>query len=70
MYGEWLILAAIPTYLSMASLGFSQQTGKDLNARMARGEVVGLQAVFRSPSVMVHGLALAGLMLGSRSWQD
>ena len=24
LYGEWLILAAIPTYLSMADLGFSQ----------------------------------------------
>ena len=27
LYGEWLILAAIPTYLSMTDLGFSQSAG-------------------------------------------
>ena len=39
LYGEWLILAAIPTYLSMADLGFSQSAGNDMTARMARGDV-------------------------------
>ena len=63
LYGEWLILAAIPTYLSMADLGFSQSAGNDMTARIARGDVVGALAVFQSLSAMVYGLALAGLIL-------
>ena len=63
LYGEWLILAAIPTYLSMTDLGFSQSAGNDMTARMARGDVAGALAVFQSLSAMVYGLALAGLVL-------
>ena len=63
LYGEWLILAAIPTYLSMADLGFSQSAGNDMTARIARGDVAGALAVFQSLSAMVYGLALAGLIL-------
>ena len=63
LYGEWLILAAIPIYLSMADLGFSQSAGNDMTARMARGDAVGALAVFQSLSVMVYGLALSGLVL-------
>jgi O-antigen/teichoic acid export membrane protein len=65
LYGEWLILAAIPTYLSMADLGFSQSAGNDMTARMARGDSAGTLAVFQSLSVMVYGLALAGLVLAA-----
>ncbi|THD09540.1 hypothetical protein [Metallibacterium scheffleri] len=36
LYGEWLILAAIPTYLLMADLGFSQSAGNDMTARSVR----------------------------------
>jgi hypothetical protein len=32
VYGEWLILASIPTYLSMADLGFSQSAGNDMTS--------------------------------------
>ena len=63
LYGEWLILAAIPTYLSMTDLGFSQSAGNDMTARMARGDIAGALAVFQSLSVLVYGLALAGLVL-------
>ena len=63
LYGEWLILAAIPTYLSMADLGFSLSAGNDMTARIARGDIADALAVFQSLSAMVYGLALAGLVL-------
>lgn len=63
LYGEWLILSAIPIYLSMTDLGFSQSAGNDMTARMARGDIAGALAVFQSLSVLVYGLALAGLVL-------
>ncbi|MCK9367471.1 MAG: hypothetical protein M0P72_10035 [Metallibacterium scheffleri] len=65
LYGEWLILAAIPTYLSMADLGFSQSAGNDMTARMARGDAAGTLAVFQSLSVLVYGVAIAGLLLSA-----
>ena len=65
LYGEWLILAAIPTYLSMTDLGFSQSAGNDMTARMARGDQVGALAVFQSLSVMVYGVAITGLLISA-----
>lgn len=65
LYGEWLILAAIPTYLSMTDLGFSQSAGNDMTARMARGDTAGTLAVFQSLSVLVYALALIGLLIAT-----
>jgi O-antigen/teichoic acid export membrane protein len=63
LYGEWLILAAIPTYLSMADLGFSQSAANDMTAQHARGDTAGMLAVFQSLSVLVYGLAIVGLIV-------
>lgn len=65
LYGEWLILFAIPSYLSMTDLGFSQSAGNDMTARMARGDTAGTLAVFQSLSVLVYGVAILGLLLSA-----
>jgi O-antigen/teichoic acid export membrane protein len=65
LYGEWLILAAIPTYLSMADLGFSQSAGNDMTARLGRGDTAGTLAVFQSLSALVYGSAFAGLIIAA-----
>jgi len=65
LYGEWLILFAIPSYLSMTDLGFSQSAGNDMTARMARGDTAGTLAVFQSLSVLVYGAAVVGLLLSA-----
>ncbi|MGD9984132.1 MAG: hypothetical protein AB7S51_08220 [Porticoccaceae bacterium] len=33
MYGEWLMLFAIPAYLPMTDLGFTQPAANDMTAR-------------------------------------
>lgn len=63
LYGEWLILAAVPVSLSMADLGFSQSAGNDMTARMGHGDVVGALAVLQSLAALVYGFALLGLLL-------
>jgi O-antigen/teichoic acid export membrane protein len=63
LYGEWLILFAIPAYLSMTDLGFSQSAGNDMTARVARGDKAGAITVFQSLGALVFVLALAGLVL-------
>src|SRR3989454_425727 len=65
LYGEWLILFAIPSYLSMTDLGFSQSAGNDMTARVARGDRVGALMVFQSLWAMVLLFAVVGLVLAA-----
>lgn len=63
LYGEWLILSAIPTYLSMTDLGFSQSAANDMTQRMARRDLEGALAVFQSLGALVFTVALLGLLV-------
>ena len=45
LYGEWLILFAIPAYFSISDLGFSQSAANDMTGRVARHDVLGALAV-------------------------
>lgn len=65
LYGEWLILFAIPAYLSMTDLGFTQSAANDMTARVARGDRAGALAVFQSIGVLVYGIAALGLVLSA-----
>lgn len=65
LYGEWLILFAIPAYLSIVDLGFSQSAGNDMTASVARGDRTGALSVFQSLGVMVYGLTAIGLTLST-----
>lgn len=65
LYGEWLILFAIPAYLSMTDLGFTQSAGNDMTARVARGDRAGALTVFQSIGVLVYALAATGLILSA-----
>lgn len=65
LYGEWLILFAIPAYLSLTDLGFSQSAGNDMTARVAQGDCAGALAVFQSLGVLVYTIAGVALMLSA-----
>lgn len=65
LYGEWLILFAIPSYLSLTDLGFSQSAANDMCARMVRGDRAGALAVFQSLLVLVFGAAAVGIVVVS-----
>ena len=48
LYGEWLILFAIPAYLSLGDLGFSLSAANDMTARVGRQDRAGALTVFQS----------------------
>lgn len=48
MNGEWMILTAIPSYLSFSNIGFGSVAGNDMTMLMARGEQDAALAVFQS----------------------
>ena len=61
LYGEWLILIAVPVYLSMTDLGFSQSAANDMAQQVARGDFEEAVAVFQSLGVLV--VSAAGIAL-------
>ena len=63
LYGEWLILVAVPAYLSMTDLGFSQSAANDMAQQVARGNFEEALAVFQSLGVLVVAAAAIALLV-------
>src|SRR4051794_25804923 len=58
LYGEWLILAAIPTYLSFTDIGMFAAATNDMIMKVGRDDRQGALSVFRSVSNAVSLLFL------------
>jgi O-antigen/teichoic acid export membrane protein len=70
LYGEWLILFAVPAFLSMTDLGFSISAGNDMTARVARGDRPGALVVFQSLNALIGVIIGVGLfVIAAFSWQ-
>lgn len=68
LYGEWLILSAIPSYLSLSDMGFGSVAGNDMTMRVAAGDRRGALQTFQSTWVIVTAISallaiLAALVL-------
>jgi glycosyltransferase involved in cell wall biosynthesis/O-antigen/teichoic acid export membrane protein len=61
IYGDWLILFAVPAYLAMTDLGFSISAANDMTARTAAGERDAALTVFQSVFALL--LCLSGILL-------
>jgi O-antigen/teichoic acid export membrane protein len=48
MFGEWMIITALPTYLSFSNIGFGSVAGNEMTMLMARGEQDEALSVFQS----------------------
>jgi len=48
LYGEWMIIIAIPSYLNVSSIGFGNVAGNEMTMMMARGDREGALRVFQS----------------------
>ena len=47
-YGTWMVVSALPAYLVLADLGFSQSAANDMSMKMAQADHRGAQRVFES----------------------
>jgi len=61
-YGTWLILSAIPSYLSMADIGMVTTAGNRMTMEVARGEIASANRVFQSTLVLIVAIC-AGLAI-------
>jgi O-antigen/teichoic acid export membrane protein len=48
LYGEWMIITAIPTYLSLSNMGFGDVAGNEMTMMAARGDRESALGVFQS----------------------
>jgi O-antigen/teichoic acid export membrane protein len=68
-YGEWLLLSAIPSYLSMTDMGFGSVAGNEMTMDVASGNYRRALQTFQSTGALVAAasfLALGGVMISLR----
>lgn len=53
LYGEWLIVSAVPAYLSVSDMGFGSVAGNDMAMRIAAGDRNGAIETFQSTWLLV-----------------
>ncbi|HBQ8586930.1 TPA: hypothetical protein L9B03_005523, partial [Klebsiella pneumoniae] len=63
IYGEWLILSALPAYLSMSDFGLGAVAGNSMVIKMAQNDKAGALAIYRSVSCFNAGMSLLILLL-------
>jgi O-antigen/teichoic acid export membrane protein len=69
-YGDWLILSAIPSYLTFSDLGFGDASGSDMTMRVAAGDRKGAIETFQSSLVLLSLVSLfVGLIVSVVVWR-
>lgn len=64
LYGEWLILSAIPAYLSLSDIGFASVAANDMTMRVAKGDKQGALEVYQSIWIFISSVSvLVGFLL-------
>jgi O-antigen/teichoic acid export membrane protein len=58
LYGEWLILSAIPAYLALSDIGFGSVAANDMTMKFAKGDKLGALEVFQSTWALISALSL------------
>lgn len=64
-YGDWLLLSAIPIYLTLSDLGFGDASGSDMSMRVAANDKAGALRTFQSSWVLVTVVSSLILLIAS-----
>lgn len=68
-YGEWLLLSAVPGYLTLGDAGLGDASGSDMTARVAAGDRTGALESFHSSWALLTAVSmLMGLLALSTVW--
>ena len=58
-YGEWLLMFAIPGYLTLSDAGFGDASGSDMTARVPAGDRAGALQAFQSSWMVPTAVSIA-----------
>ncbi|MHB1022951.1 MAG: lipopolysaccharide biosynthesis protein [Acidobacteriaceae bacterium] len=59
VYGEWLVLNAIPSYLNLSNIGFGSVAGNEMSILVAAGDQKGALGAFQSCWMLILSLSVA-----------
>lgn len=59
LYGEWLILSAVPSYLALSDIGFGNVASSDMTMSVAAGKRDAALDTFQSTWILISTLSLA-----------
>ena len=62
-YGEWLLLSAVPSYLTLSDLGFGDASRSDMSMRVAANDREGALQTFQSSWVLVTSVSILTLVV-------
>lgn len=65
LYGEWLILFAIPAFLSFSDLGFSISAANSMTGLVAKGHLARAREVFWSLGTFAFLVSISGLAIAT-----
>lgn len=65
LYGEWMIVTAVPSYLSFSSIGFGNVAGNEMTMMTARGDRDGALRVFQSCWWLITAICAVCILLFS-----
>jgi O-antigen/teichoic acid export membrane protein len=69
-YGDWLLLSAIPSYLTLTDLGFGDASGSEMAMNVAANDRRRALETFQSSWVLVSAVSFVMLLLaGAAAWQ-
>jgi O-antigen/teichoic acid export membrane protein len=69
LYGEWLVLSAIPIYLGLTDFGFGSVAATDMTMQVARGENAAALEVFQSIWILTTAVSVSiGLCAALGLW--
>ena len=69
LYGEWLIISAVPIYLGLVDLGFGNVSGNDMTIRVAAGDRRGALKVYATTCLTTGALvSVVALTLSATLW--
>jgi O-antigen/teichoic acid export membrane protein len=63
-YGDWLLLSAIPSYLTLSDLGLGAASGSDMSMRVAADDREGALETFQSSWLLITAISFVVLLLG------
>jgi O-antigen/teichoic acid export membrane protein len=69
IYGEWLVLSAMPIYLGLTDFGFGSVAATEMTMLVARGDKAGALSVFQSIWLLTTGVSITiGLCVALGLW--
>jgi O-antigen/teichoic acid export membrane protein len=63
LYGEWMIVTAVPTYLQISNFGFGSVAGNEMAMMTARGDREGALRTFQSCWWLITIICTTGILL-------